>query len=408
MSGYVILRGQGPEAIRRVGPDPTPFTVPISGGGFAVCSFSATTPVEPTPPVAPVLSVTANLFGRTWTVTASATGTPTPSWDALTFTVDGTPQSITPTIVGGVRTYTFVTPSSLNPTALFLQISVSNLVGSDTESVSATVPADLITPAVTAGWDQATYVAGESVTAADLVRTITNPGAPVLTDGALTSSLRVNGSPASLPYTAVAGASMVHRVSWTHPATGATFVDSPAQVVLSNDWGFTQELDGTGTFLGIPGEDFTIALTNPPNRAGSYTRTWPTTGAAPVILQNGAISGGDRPGDTLTETRDPLALALSGFSITRQWRKNGANISGATAATYTIPGDAVPGDIFLLRHSVTDTNGTTTSDSNSVTIAAGAAAINSVTFSVSGARIEYTGTLTEALRVSGFFGDAND
>jgi trimeric autotransporter adhesin len=368
---------------------------------------AVTVSVAPITPVPPVLTLTGTLFGRTYTIVGSATGTPAPTFGAIAFTANGVAQTLTPSIASGVYTWTYVTPSNLNPVSLAASVTVSSLAGADIKSVSATVAADLILPAVVAGWDQATYVDGESVTAADLVRTITNPGAPVLTDGALTSSLRVNGSPVSLPYTAVAGVSMVHRVSWTHPATGATFVDSPAQVVLSNAWGFTQELDGTGTFLGIPGEDFTITLTNPPNRAGTYTRTWPTTGAAPVILQNGAISGGDRPGQTLTEDRDPLALALSGFSISRQWRKNGANISGATAATYTIPGDAAPGDVFLLRHSVTDTNGTTTSDSNAITIAANPAAINSVTFSVGGVLIDYTGSIDEALDVGGLFGDVN-
>jgi hypothetical protein len=369
--------------------------------------FGVVLPTRRIAPLAPpVLTASDSLFGRTWTLTASATGNPAPSI-SLSFTVNGTPVTLTPSIAGEVRTWTYITPSSVNPTALAATLTATNVLDSVAQAFSRAVPSDLIVPAVVAGWDQATYVSGESVTTADLVRTITNPGAPVLTDGALTSTLRINGSPVSLPYTAVAGVSMVHRVSWTHPATGATFVDSPAQVVLSNAWGFTQELDGTGTFLGIPGEDFTITLTNPPNRAGAYTRTWPTTGAVPIILQDGAISGGDRPGQTLTEDGDPLALALSGYSITRQWRKNGANISGATAATYTIPGDAVPGDIFLLRHSVTDTNGTTTSDSNAITIAANPAAINSVTFSVGGVLIDYTGSIDEALDVGGLFGDVN-
>jgi hypothetical protein len=393
MSGYVILRGQGPEAILRVGPDPTPFTVPISGGGFAVCRFSSDTPAESSPPEAPVLTLTASLFGRTWTVTASATGFPVPTWDALTFTVDGTPQAITPTIVEGVRTYTFVTPSSLNPTALFLQISVSSLAGADIKSVSATVAADLILPAVVAGWDQATYVAGESVTAADLVRTITNPGAPVLTDGALTSSLRVNGSPVSLPYTAVAGVSMVHRVSWTHPSTGATFVDSPARVVQNNVFFLNVDSSNILTWDSSAATNTIEIIDNPPWLDGTDTVNSSDFSGGPVILFGGEITGTPVNGQTLTVLYPPFATADNAITAgTPNWQASGVDIGGATGTSYTISGQA-NGVVLRLRQPLTDANGTRNAFSNGLTVT-GTTDLTITGGRTDGLLIDYTGTLT--------------
>ena len=316
---------------------------------------------------APVLTASDALFGRTWTLTASVTGNPAPSL-TLAFTVNGAPVTLTPTIAAGVRTWTYITPSSVNPTALAATLTAVSVVGSDAESFSRTVAADLITPAVVAGWDQATYTAGESVTAADLVRTITNPGFPVLTDGALTSTLRVNGTQVTLPYTAVTGASMVHRVSWTHPATGATFVDSPARIVQANTFFLNVDANNVLTWDSAAPVNTIEVIDNPPHLDGIDTVTTTDFAAGPVILFGGEITGTPTDGQTLTVLRPPFATAQNAITLgTANWQANGVDIGGATGTSYTISGQAV-GVVLRLRQPVTDANGTRDAFSNGLTV----------------------------------------
>jgi hypothetical protein len=344
------------------------------------------------PTAAPVITASDSLFGRTWTLTASATGNPAPTFN-LVFTVNGTPVTLTPTIASGVRTWTYSVPSNLNPVSLSATLTATNIVGDDLETFTRAVPADLIVPAVVAGWDQATYVAGESVTTADLVRTITNPGAPVLTDGALTSSLRVNGSPVSLPYTAVAGVSMVHRVSWTHPATGATFVDSPARVVQTNTFFLNVDSSNILTWDSSAATNTIEIIDNPPWLDGTDTVNSSDFSGGPVILFGGEITGTPVNGQTLTVLYPPFATADNAITAgTPNWQADAVDISGATGTSYTISGQA-NGVVIRLRQPLTDANGTRNAFSNGLTVT-GTTDLTITGGRTDGLLIDYTGTLT--------------
>jgi hypothetical protein len=343
-------------------------------------------------PQAPVLTASDSLFGRTWTLTASVTGNPAPSL-SLVFTVNGTPVTLTPTIADGVRTWTYITPSSVNPTALAATLTATNEIDAVAQSFSRAVPADLIVPAVVAGWDQATYVSGESVTTADLVRTITNPGAPVLTDGALTSSLRVNGAPVSLPYMAVAGVSMVHRVSWTHPSTGAAFVDSPAQIVQTNTFFLNVDSSNILTWDSSAATNTIEIIDNPPWLDGTDTVNSSDFSGGPVILFGGEITGTPVNGQTLTVLYPPFATADNAITAgTPNWQANGVDISGATGTSYTISGQA-NGVVIRLRQPLTDANGTRNAFSNGLTVT-GTTDLTFIGGRTDGLLIDYTGTLT--------------
>jgi hypothetical protein len=115
MSGSVIIRELGPDLTLRVGPDPTPFTVPVIGGGSAVCVLSASAPFVP-----------------------PAVG----SWGALTnqtFTEDTGPQTYALPLATGsglTWTYALVSPPAgvtLNPETVVITFETDILpVQSDT------------------------------------------------------------------------------------------------------------------------------------------------------------------------------------------------------------------------------------------------------------------------------------
>jgi hypothetical protein len=90
---------------------------------------------------------------------------------------------------------------------------------------------------------------------------------------------------------------------------------------------------------------------------GSNPGTAPTFSAAPVV------SGATTPGATLART---LGTATS--SITGAWFKNGST-TGVTTSTYS---STVDGDDMFWRSSATNAYGTTTSDSNTVSVIASA------------------------------------
>jgi hypothetical protein len=100
---------------------------------------TVTVSVAPITPVPPVLTLTGTLVGRTYTIVGSATGTPTPTFGTIAFTANGVSTPITPVIAFGVYTWTYVAPSSVSPTELAASVTVSNVAGADTKSVSAIV-----------------------------------------------------------------------------------------------------------------------------------------------------------------------------------------------------------------------------------------------------------------------------
>lgn len=107
----------------------------------------------------------------------------------------------------------------------------------------------------------------------------------------------------------------------------------------------------------------------------SLTAPRPGTGVAVGTPANTAppvISGGPAVGATLTAsagtwTGDPTP------TVSRQWRRNGADIPGATGSTLSTTGYSA-GDVIFLRETATNTNGSASADSAGLTLTAEAPA----------------------------------
>ena len=105
----------------------------------------------------------------------------------------------------------------------------------------------------------------------------------------------------------------------------------------------------------------------------SLTAPRPGTGVAVGTPANSAppvISGGPAVGATLTAsagtwTGDPTP------TVSRQWRRNGADIPGATGGTLSTAGYA-DGDVIVLRETATNAVGTASASSNAIALTAAA------------------------------------
>jgi hypothetical protein len=210
------------------------------------------------------------------------------------------------------------------------------------QSATRTVPV-AVAPTVTVALAEAAYTAGQTLDASDIEPTITAAGNPALLLGDLTLSLRVNGTPVSLPHTAVAGQVLVGRATWSHPA-GAGTADSggitvgaaaPApQIIYSAGTAWVPHVvsdDAAG--------DLTFTLTVDGTTLGPFVRTMAqkTSGVAvnhvlPVIAETTPAGTYAATSGFWTHGQDPATAA------TYQWRRNGVAISGATSATYAAVG----------------------------------------------------------------------
>lgn len=95
-------------------------------------------------------------------------------------------------------------------------------------------------------------------------------------------------------------------------------------------------------------------------------------------------------------------VASGAEPLTYQWQRDGANIPGATAATYTLPAATLADDGATFRVVVTNASGAATSNPAALNVTSGAAPLPSITapadgllFSA-GETIVYSGTATDA------------
>ena len=103
--------------------------------------------------------------------------------------------------------------------------------------------------------------------------------------------------------------------------------------------------------------------------------TAPRPGTAPVVgapanTAPPTISGSATPGSTLTAGSGTWTGTPTP-TITRQWRRNGADIPGATGSTLSTTGYSA-GDVIVLREIATNTNGSASADSAALTLTAAA------------------------------------
>jgi hypothetical protein len=376
-----------------------------NSGGSVLSNIITATLVSNAPtPAVPGFTITDTLVGRTLTLTVgSVTGVPAPTF-TISMNVSGT--AVTPNQVSST-VWTYTVPSNTLSRVVNWTITGTNTTGTLPQSGSRTIPADIATPVVVASFQNADYFAGDTINAASLVRTITLAGTPALVDAGLTSTLLVNGVSTSLPYTVVAGVTLVHRITATHP-TGNIQVDSASKTALSNSFYFTVANDGTADLDGTGSVNLTItspthlATYNGGSGAGVYPFTMSALSTGPIALFNPVITGTPANGQTLSILHQPFAVTNSVATIAYQWQKNGTNISGATNQTFDITG-AVNGDAYRLSAVITDTNGSTAAIfSNALTVSGGVTpTINSVTYDAGGILVDYTGTLDDTIDTGG-------
>jgi hypothetical protein len=130
------------------------------------------------------------------------------------------------------------------------------------------------------------------------------------------------GATATFTVSAVGGGTLSYV--WKHNST-----------TLSNGGNITGATTNSISISGVSLNDvgsYNVIITGTCGNATSTTVNLSMTAAAPVINQNPTSQS-----VCVGQTNIPFIAAGSGTSITYQWTKNGVNIAGATASTYTLP-----------------------------------------------------------------------
>lgn len=338
---------------------------------------------------APTATLNVDVTGRVvtaWLTAISGVPTTIPTLDIFTAAGSDVTGSVTGAGTQG-NPWRYAVPSSGSVTDIVIAASLDNGVApawSETESM-INVPSDQATPTTTVALAQPAYADGETVGSADIVPTISTAGNPALQLADLTAILMVDGAPVSLPYTAVEGEVLVPRVTASHP-TGAIDVIGNGVTVLP---GFSLTENLTDAELEINGATgaVTITMTSPAiyatynagNGPGVFTFSGADLASGPVNLVPPQVIDDGTPaeGETLTLTPglwvyEPDNGGLE--SANYQWQRNGVDIAGATAASYTLV-SADAGTDVRVRESLSDNAGSATSSSAAVSAAAGSGTI---------------------------------
>jgi hypothetical protein len=113
----------------------------------------------------------------------------------------------------------------------------------------------------------------------------------------------------------------------------------------------------------------TVVVSATNTEGGPVTATSPAVtviGVAPVNTVAPVVSGGSGLGDVLTTTTGTWTGYPASFTYAYQWRRNGSNIGGATASSYTIvAGDSAASITCLVT--ATNAEGSSAQASNGVT-----------------------------------------
>lgn len=382
MSDQITVSGEyGPAVVARMLPDDRGFDLRMPDGGALSCVLSANA-IET--PAAPTLTAIAVVAGRVLTLTRTGlTGSPAPSLTP-SLTVGGNTVAMTVVTPGQVWTYTFG-PSVEDLDYVGALTAANGVAPPATFSFSGTVAANLAAPTVSVAFALADYAAGDIITAADIVPTISAAGLPALELSALTRILVVNGSPVALPYTAVEGASIVARVTWTHPATvGVQVANSAPEIVapfVQLDLATTSdgelEATGTGTFSAeilaparLIGGPF---ITDQSDQANGAAISFEAGEIGPIGLVKPVVTrvsgSADVVGEVYRATKGVWlydADDIATLEVEGQWWLNGTPIPGATEreTVHEEPG------VYEWVETVTGAGETRTMTSNPITIEA--------------------------------------
>ena len=289
------------------------FAVEVSNSAGTVTSITAALTVTPAPVAPAITSQPADVSltaGQSATFSVTATGTAPLRYQWKKNGVDVT------TGVGGT-TSTYNTPATVDAdnNDMFTVV-VSNSAGTDTSSTARlSVAAVVVAPVITTQPAAQMVIAGQSATFS-VTATGTSPG----------YQWKKNG-------TDIPGAT---SSTYTTPATSNADNAAVFRVVVSNS-------AGTVT-------SSSAALTVTPTAVAPAITTQPAPQAVTV-------------GQTAT-----FSVTATGTSPNYQWRKNGTNIPGATASSYTTPVTAIGDNAAVFTVEVSNSAGGVTSSNATLTV----------------------------------------
>jgi hypothetical protein len=290
------------------------FKVAVSNSAGSVTSTAATLTVNaaavaPTITTQPASKTVTAGQTATFTVAASGTATLTYQWQKNGANISGATS----------QSYTTPATATTDNGAAF-KVVVSNTAGSVTSAAATlTVNAAPVAPTITTQPASQTVTAGQTATF-----TVVASGTATMTYQWQKNSANISGATSA---------------SYTTPATATTDSGATFRVVVTNSVGSATSSSAT---LTVSAAAVAPTITTPP---ASQTVT---------------------AGQTATFT----VVASGTATMTYQWQKNGANISGATSASYTTPATSTSDSGSTFRAVVTNAKGSATSSSATLTVTA--------------------------------------
>lgn len=287
--------------------------------------------------IAPTLTATDSLSGRTLTITVdSTTGTPTPTTALTTLTLDGSPVSPTST---GSGVWTYEVPDNASSQTVAWTVTASNAAGSDTASGSEAVAANLFAPSpLTAPVISGTKV-GETPTV-DQAGTYDGVPAPTVL-GAFT----LDGA-AFDPPTELQPADEGKTLAYVEEATNGVTPDATQTVTgtVENPPAFASATGGTVTDITEGGSTFRVHYLTPSDTnfeitAGGDFEAWIVPGGGAGGSSNFRSAGGGSAGkpestiQTLAPGVYPAVVGLGGVGVYPGYGGDGeaSSIFGVTA-----------------------------------------------------------------------------
>jgi len=246
-------------------------------------------------------------------------------------------------------------------------------------------------------------------------------GSPATYTGVVLHVVDALGASANLALAAIvitSGSSVVAPTITSQPASASVVAPNTATFTVSATTGggtlsYQWQRDTGGGFSNVSGansNNYTTPATTTGDTGSSYrcvvtnSAGSVTSNAATLTVTSGVVAPtitSQPAAATVTEPATAtftVAATTGGGTLTYQWQRNGTNIGGATAASYTTPATAVTGGAAnngdAYRCVVTNPAGSVTSNAATLTVSAAAVAPGAVTGVTPGTATSSTQPLT--------------
>ena len=284
----------------------TAYSVAVSNSAGTVTSSNATLTVNVRPSISSQPASQTVVEGQTASLGVVASGSGTLSYQ---WRKNGSH-------ISGATASTYTTPATvLADSGAVFSVQVSNAIGSVTSSTATVTVNPVVAPAITAQPGSQSVTVGQTAT----FSVSASSNAPV------SYQWSKNGSN-------IAGA---NASSYTTPVTTVADTGTAYSVTVSNS-------------------------------AGTVTSNSAT------LTVNITPSIGTQPASQTVATGQTASFGVTAFggTLSYQWKKNGSDISGATASTYTTPAAVIGDNAAVFTVVVTNSAGTVTSNSATLTVEA--------------------------------------